>query len=101
MENEIKDFWQMHPCGAELVGDLTEETRAEYENFFTRYDAFRYEKEPHILTNLDRIDFAGKRVLEIGLGPGADAEQIVRRGGIYSGADLTDESVKRVKMRFS
>ncbi|MEQ1922849.1 MAG: class I SAM-dependent methyltransferase, partial [Pyrinomonadaceae bacterium] len=39
--------------------------------------------------------------LEIGLGQGADAEQIVRRGGIYSGADLTDESVKRVKMRFS
>lgn len=101
MENEIKDFWQMHPCGADLVGDLTEETRAEYEDFFDRYDAFRYAKEPHILTNLDRIDFAGKRVLEIGLGQGADGEQIVRRGGIYSGADLTDESVKRTKMRFS
>ncbi|HRI03331.1 MAG TPA: class I SAM-dependent methyltransferase [Pyrinomonadaceae bacterium] len=101
MENEIKDFWQMHPCGAELVGDLNEETRAEYADFFARYDAFRYAKEPHILTNLDRIDFAGKRVLEIGLGQGADGEQIVRRGGIYSGADLTDESVKRVKMRFS
>src|SRR5205085_10626994 len=52
------------------------------------------------LTNLDRIDFAAKRVLEIGLGQGADGEQIVRRGGIYSGVDLTDESVKRVKMRF-
>lgn len=101
MENEIKDFWQMHPCGAELVGDLTDETRAEYADFFARYDAFRYAKEPHILKNLDRIDLAGKRVLEIGLGQGADAEQIVRRSGIYSGADLTDESVKRVKMRFS
>lgn len=101
MENEIKDFWQMHPCGAELVGDLNEETRAEYADFFARYDAFRYAKEPHILTNLDRIDFNSKRVLEIGLGQGADGKQIVRRGGTYSGADLTEESVKRVKMRFS
>lgn len=101
MELEIKDFWNAHPCGAELVGDLNEETRGEYESFFERYDEYRYNKEPHILTNLDRIDWKGKRVLEIGLGQGADAEQIVRRGAIYSGADLTDESVKRVKMRFA
>ena len=101
MQNEIKDFWQEHPCGAELVGDLAEESRGEYEQFFARYDEYRYAKEPHILKNLDRIDFDGKRVLEIGLGQGADAEQIVRRGGIYSGVDLTAESVKRVKMRFA
>ncbi len=100
MESEIKDFWQTHPCGAELVGDLNDETRVEYEEFFRRYDDFRYSLEPHILKNLDRIDFSGKRVLEIGLGQGADAEQIARRGGIYSGADLTEESVKRVRMRF-
>jgi SAM-dependent methyltransferase len=99
-EGEIKDFWNAHPCGAELVGDLTEETRADYEDFFERYDQYRYQKEPHILTNLDRIDFRNRRVLEIGLGQGADAEQIVKRGGIYSGVDLTEESVKRVQMRF-
>jgi SAM-dependent methyltransferase len=101
MEADIKDFWQGHPCGAELVGDLSAETREEYGQFFTRYDQYRYTKEPHILTNLDRIDFDGKRVLEIGLGQGADAERIVKRGGLYSGADLTEESVRRVKMRFA
>jgi SAM-dependent methyltransferase len=99
MESEIQDFWQKNPCGAWLVGDLTAEERREYEEFFERYDAYRYAKEPHILTNLDRIDFRGKRVLEIGLGQGADAEAIVARGGVYSGVDLTEESVKRVKMR--
>ena len=100
MESEIKDFWQTHPCGAGLVGDLNNETRAEYEDLFRRYDEFRYRREPHILKNLDRIDWSGKNVLEIGLGQGADAEHIVRRGALYSGVDLTDESVKRVKMRF-
>ena len=100
MESDIQEFWQKNPCGASLVGDLTGDERREYEDFFERYDAYRYAKESHILTNLDRIDFRGKRVLEIGLGQGADAEAIVARGGIYSGVDLTEESVKRVKMRF-
>jgi SAM-dependent methyltransferase len=101
METEIHNFWQTHPCGAELVGDLSEESRQQYLNFFDRYDAYRYTKEAHILKNLDRIDLREKRVLEIGLGQGSDAEQIVRRGGIYSGVDLTDESVKRTTMRFT
>lgn len=100
MQDEIKDFWQSHPCGAELVGDLNDESRGEYEQFFCRYDEYRYSKEPHILKNLDHVDWSGKRVLEIGLGQGADAEQIVRRDGVYSGVDLTEESVKRVLMRF-
>ncbi|HLA95507.1 MAG TPA: class I SAM-dependent methyltransferase, partial [Pyrinomonadaceae bacterium] len=100
MENEIQQFWQQNPCGASLVGDMTDDERREYEEFFARYDAYRYEKEPHILKNLDAIDFQGKRILEIGLGQGADSEELIKRGAIYTGFDLTEESVKRVKMRF-
>jgi len=101
MENEIKDFWQTHPCGAGLVGDMTEESRADYLDFFERYDDYRYSTEPHVLENLSRINFDGKKVLEIGLGQGADSEQIARQGGILSGVDLTEEAVKRTRMRFS
>ena len=101
MENDIHDFWQSHSCGADLVGDLSADDRNEYEQFFERYDQYRYAKEPHILKNIDAIEWQGKKVLEIGLGQGSDAEQIVRRGGVYNGIDLTDESVRRVLMRFS
>lgn len=100
MEEEIQDFWQLNPCGAELVGDFSDEARESYEDFFNRYDEYRYAKESHILTNLDRINFSGKKVLEIGLGQGADAEQIIKRGGIYSGVDLTAEAAKRTETRF-
>jgi len=99
-EAEIGNFWQENPCGAQFVGDLTDDARIAYADFFDRYDDYRYSTESHILTNLDRIDFRGKRVLEIGLGQGTDSEQLIRRGAIYTGVDLTDESVKRVKMRF-
>lgn len=99
-ESEISDFWQQNPCGASLVGDLTDEERQAYAEFFDRYDGFRYSTELHILANLDAIDLKGKRVLEIGLGQGADSEQLIRRGAIYTGVDLTEESVKRVRIRF-
>lgn len=99
MEKEIQEFWQTHPCGDSLVGGLHEESHGDYEAFFTRYDDFRYTKEKHILECLDAIDFKDKRVLEIGLGQGADAEQIIRRGAHWSGLDLTQEAVDRTEMR--
>jgi len=99
-ETEIKDFWETHPCGAELVGDLAGDERGNYLEFFDRYDEYRYSTESHILKNLRRTDFHQKRVLEIGLGQGADAERIARHGARYSGVDLTDEAVRRTQMRF-
>lgn len=94
-EQAIREFWDAHPCGEGLV----EELRADHEAFFRQYDEFRYRTEGHILRRLDAIDFKGKRVLEIGLGQGADSEQIIRRGGVWSGLDLSQESVDRVAAR--
>jgi len=94
---EIYDFWNTHPCGEEVVGGIKDD----YEDFFNRYDEFRYKQEKHILKCLDSIDFKDKRVLEVGLGLGADSEQIIRRGAIWSGIDLTPESVDRVAKRLS
>lgn len=99
-EQSIKSFWNSHPCGESFVGGA-ERYRQDYEAFFRAYDQFRYRKEAHILDCLDGIDFEGKRTLEIGLGQGADAEQLVKRGAIWSGLDLTPESVERVRTRFS
>jgi len=98
-ESEIQSFWEVNPCGEALVDGLNQKSREGYEAFFKRYDKYRYDRGGHILTCLDNINFEGKRVLEIGLGQGADSEQIIRRGGLWSGLDLTPESVSRVKMR--
>lgn len=94
-ETVIKDFWNTHPCGDQQVGGLKDD----YEDFFNKYDAFRYKTESHILRCLDEVDFKDKRVLEIGLGEGADSEQIIRRGGRWSGLDLTPESISRLQTR--
>ena len=96
-EKEVKEFWNAHPCGEASVGGIKED----YEEFFSCYDAFRYKQHSHLLECLDAIDFRDKRVLEIGLGLGADSEQIIHRGAVWSGIDLTPQSIERVTKRLS
>jgi ubiquinone/menaquinone biosynthesis C-methylase UbiE len=90
----IKQFWNENPVGSNFVD--YEQDRS----FYTKYDEFRYRTEGHILQELDQIDFKDKKTLEIGLGQGADSMQIIQRGALYYGIDLTEESVRRVKERF-
>ncbi|MBI5403300.1 MAG: class I SAM-dependent methyltransferase [Ignavibacteriae bacterium] len=92
--SDIKDFWQKNPCGSDFI------EKSDWKIFFREYDEFKYKIEPHIIDNLDSIDWKNKRVLEIGLGQGAEAQRIIERGAIYYGIDLTEESVFRVKKRF-
>jgi SAM-dependent methyltransferase len=95
-QNQITQFWETHPCGDALVAtDYVDD----YQTFFEAYDTYRYTVESHILRRLDAIDWRGKRVLEIGLGQGADSEQIIRRGGIWSGIDVTQEAADRTRTR--
>jgi ubiquinone/menaquinone biosynthesis C-methylase UbiE len=98
-EQDIANFWQANTCGDWQVGGLEARFGGDFERFFAEYDAFRYRREKHILSCLDRAQCAGKKVLEIGLGQGADSEQIIRRGGSWSGLDLTPASVARVRER--
>jgi len=98
-EETIQRFWQDHACGDGQVGGLHESFRDDYDKFFTAYDRFRYENERHLPACLDALNVSGKRVLEIGLGEGSDAEHLIRHGAIWSGIDLTSESVERVRAR--
>jgi hypothetical protein len=51
-----------------LAARARERLSSDCEDFFRRYDAFRYQREAHILRRLDAIDFKGKQLLEVGLG---------------------------------
>ncbi|MBT3221017.1 MAG: class I SAM-dependent methyltransferase [Proteobacteria bacterium] len=95
-QDQIEAFWDANCCGQDLVGRPNDEM---FEDFFKRYDEYRYRWEHHIPRCLDELNLAGKRVLEIGLGQGADSELLIRRGASWTGVDLTSESVKRVRIR--
>ena len=94
-EQNIQDFWQENPARTLIDTEYNEDLK-----FYDDFDRMRYESHGHLLGTLDAIPFRDKKCLEIGIGQGADAEQIVRRGGSYSGLDLTHEAVRRVTRRF-
>lgn len=63
-------------------------------------DAARYAVLRHMHSCLDQIGVAGRRVLEVGMGDGAEAEQLVRRGARFSGIDIDAAVVEGVAARF-
>lgn len=95
-ESDIDAFWSANPCGEQFIGGVKDSV---YGAFFAEYDRVRYRLESHIPRCLDAVNLYGLDVLEIGLGQGADSEQIIRRGARWTGVDLTLESVQRVETR--
>jgi SAM-dependent methyltransferase len=100
-EQAIKEFWQGHPCGDAQVGGLRDRFHGDYDKFFTDYDQFRYQNERHIPACIKGLNVARKKVLEIGLGEGAESERLIREGAHWSGVDLTAEAVERVRTRLT
>jgi SAM-dependent methyltransferase len=100
-EQAVRAFWENHACGDAQVGGLHGRFSGDYEKFFTDYDQFRYRTERHIPACIESLNVAGKKVLEIGLGEGSESERLIREGAIWSGVDLTSESIDRVQTRLT
>jgi SAM-dependent methyltransferase len=98
-EAHIAAFWERHPCGEHQVGGLVERHAENYARFHAAYDQLRVDNENHIAGCVGALDVAGKRVLEIGPGQGAEAERLIRQGALWSGVDLTAASIARVRGR--
>jgi SAM-dependent methyltransferase len=80
----VRDFWEREACGERYGAD---------------HDRLRYELEPEILPFADFESASGKRVLEIGVGMGADFIRWVRAGALATGVDLTERAVELTRKR--
>ncbi len=100
-EQTVQSFWQDHACGDAQVGGLWDRFKGDYDQFFTDYDQFKYRTERHLPKCIEGLNVSGKQVLEIGLGEGAESEQLIRQGARWSGVDLTAESIGRVRTRLT
>lgn len=83
-KEDVKEFWDQEACG---------------ERYGAEQDRLRYELEPEIWSFADFDAAAGKRVLEIGVGMGADFLRWVRAGALATGVDLTERAVALTRRR--
>lgn len=90
----VKEYWNRASCGEDLY--LPDSTPAGFELQRRR----RYELEPYIPGFARFREAAGLRVLEIGVGLGADHEEFARAGATLFGVDLTERAIDRTRNRF-
>lgn len=89
-KNVVADFWDAEPCGTRYLGEKSE---------FEAHARARYQLEPHIFDFAGFAPARGLRVLEIGVGMGADYEQWLQAGAVATGVELSAVSLQRVRRR--
>jgi SAM-dependent methyltransferase len=93
---DIQGFWQASACGDRYAegNSLRDQLEAQARA--------KYELEPYIHPFAKFTDGTGRRVLEIGVGMGADhAEWARSRPSYLAGVDLTDKAVELTRARLS
>ena len=95
-KKNVKDFWNDGSCGENLY--LTNEERDGY----IAHSKKRYELEGFLIYPFAQFEKSkGLKVLEIGVGLGADHQNFAESGAILSGIDLTERAIKHTSNRFN
>ena len=94
-KQEVHDFWNSASCGENLY--LSGSDRDAYD----RQARQRYALEPYIVEFADFTTASGQRVLEIGVGLGADHQRFAEAGAELYGIDLTERAIDHTVNRLA
>lgn len=89
-KDDVRDFWNSDPCGTRYLGGKED---------FDAHARSRYSLEPHIIDFAQFQSSCGRRVLEIGVGMGADYLEWLKAGAVAAGVDLSAASIERARQR--
>lgn len=94
-KRQVAEFWDRAACGEELY--LAGLDRAAYE----AQARARYRLEPYIAEFARFEETRGLRVLEIGVGLGADHQRFAEAGADLYGIDLTWRAIEHTRRRLA
>jgi len=92
LNKTVRKYWEQEPCGTgtQITGNYERETP----QWFEQIEQHRYNAEPFIHSTVQFKKYAGKKVLEIGVGAGTDHLQWAQAGLDCYGVDLTDAAIQ-------
>jgi SAM-dependent methyltransferase len=89
-KQQVREFWNADPCGTRYLQGKQD---------FDAHARERYRLEPFIFEFADFHKAHGLKVLEIGVGMGADYLQWLKAGTQATGVDLSAASIERARQR--
>lgn len=89
-KNEVRRFWNSDPCGTRYL---------EGKEGFDAHARSRYALEPYISDFAKFESAGGVKVLEIGVGMGADYLEWLKAGARATGVDLSATSIEKARRR--
>jgi SAM-dependent methyltransferase len=89
-KQEVRQFWDADPCGSRYLAERED---------FEKHARVRYLLEPHIPCFANFKSARGLKVLEIGVGMGADYLEWLKAGAHATGIDLSPASLDRARAR--
>jgi SAM-dependent methyltransferase len=89
-KDEVRAFWNSDPCGTRYL---------EGKDDFEAHSRARYFLEPFIFDFADFKNSRGLKVLEIGVGMGADYLEWLKAGAQATGVDFSSNSIERARQR--
>ena len=86
---DVKRYWSTHVNDIEVI-----RAPVGSPEFLDELERYRYEKMPYLRGIVTASSWRGKRVLEIGCGPGIDLVQLAGAGAMVTGMDLTPPAAR-------
>lgn len=90
LKNRVRAFWDADPCGTRYLEGAED---------FQAHARARYALEPHIHEFARFSSARGLRVLEVGVGMGADYVEWLKGGALATGIDMSSGSLERARRR--
>ncbi len=89
-KDDVREFWNSDPCGTRYL---------EGKDDFEAHARARYALEPYIFDFAEFKNARGLKVLEIGVGMGADYLEWLKSGAQAAGVDFSAASIEKARRR--
>lgn len=96
LKETIINFWNREPCGT--FGKIPDNINLDY---FLKIRKRRYKLEFFIKDVVQFNKWQGQKVLEVGCGVGIDGLEFAKNKAIYTGVDVSQESLELAKTYFA
>lgn len=93
LKKQVRQFWEEHPLCSYEIDAPSDEKR-----FFEEHDRLKRQDSDRFCLNLWKFEqSAGKKVLDVGCGPGWLVRNYSRNGAFVVGVDLTNQALRMTK----